>query len=327
MELYGTLGGSCKSRETIEALLRAGMTGVRLNLSHVSLEDSAPLLETFWSAAKAAGVSPRLVIDLQGPELRVGVLPESVTLPEGGEAILGGDGIPVPAAILTAAERGDRIALDDSAFLLEVSERRPNGLLCRVLRGGELLSRKSLTILGKEPDTPALTDADRENLRHAERFGVTHVLQPFVRGREDVEALRAALEENGLADRVRIMAKIENRRGLAKLDEIIAAADELCIARGDLGNGMGLWELPGTQKEIARRCAAAGRTFCISTQLLWSMHERAVPTRAEVCDIYNAVLDGADGLMLTGETAVGKYPVEAMTYLSRTAGEALKARG
>ena len=354
MDFYGTLGTACQERETMLALFQAGMTGARLNLSHVTLAECAPLLSDFWSAAREAGCSPRLVIDLQGPELRVGRLPEAVTLPEGGTVLLvpedgtalrvpedlpggtvspppdgGPDGglpfpcrVPVPERVLYAARAGDRIALDDSAFLLEARERTADGLFCRVLRGGRLQSRKSLSVLGRTVDAPALTAQDRENLRHAAASGVTDILQPFVRGREDVEALRDALARENLRH-VRVMAKIENRQGLDKLDEIIAAADEICIARGDLGNGMPLWKLPGIQKEISRRCRAAGRPFCVATQLLWSMHERAVPTRAEVLDIYNAALDGAAGLMLTGETAVGKYPVEAMRYLCRTAREGL----
>lgn len=324
MELYGTLGAACRDRGTMLELFRAGMTGTRLNLSHVTLAECAPWLHDFWSAASEAGAAPRLVIDLQGPETRVGRLSRPVYLPEGETILLGGDGVPVARAVLDAARPGDRIVMDDSAFLLEALERGNGTLLCRVLRGGLLGSRKSVALPGRHLDTPTLTEEDWENLKAASRFGVTDILQPFVRGRRDVEILRAALLKNGLKA-VRIMAKIENCQGLDKLDEIIAAADEICIARGDLGGGMPLWELPGVQKEIARRCREAGRPFCVATQLLWSMQERAVPTRAEVCDIYNAVLDGAGGLMLTGETAAGKYPVEAMSYLARTVREALAA--
>ena len=186
-----------------------------------------------------------------------------------------------------------------------------------------LKSRKSLAILGVEPDTPALTAEDLEDLDQAGRWGVTHILQPFVRGAEDLLTVRQALDRRGLA-RVKIMAKIENRTGLDKLDDIIAGADEICIARGDLGNSMPLWQLPRVQKDIAERCRAAGRPFCLVTQLLWSMEQRPVPTRAEVLDIYNGVLDGAESLMLTGETAAGRYPVQAMDYLVRTAGTALE---
>ena len=243
---------------------------------------------------------------------------------EGTEVLLGAGGIPVPAAAVASARTGDEISLDDSALLLTVTERRPDALLCRVERGGLLKSRKSMAILGVQPDTPALTEEDRRNLDWAARCGVTDVLQPFGRGAEDLAVLRGALAERGL-ERVRAMAKIENRQGMEKLDEIIGEADVICIARGDLGNSMPLWELPATQKHIAARCRAAGRSFFVVTQLLWSMEQRAVPTRAEVCDIYNAVLDGSDALMLTGETAVGCYPVQAMEYLVKTAGSALRA--
>ena len=318
MEFYATLGAACGDRATLAALFREGMTAARLNLSHTTLRDCAPLLDSFFAAAREAGVTPRLVIDLQGPELRIGALAEPVELAEGGDVILGDGGIPIPPGVLDAAEQGDRLSLDDSAFLLEVAAKEDIALRCRVLRGGMLQSRKSLAVLGKEIDAPALTEADRANLRDAGRFGVTDVLQPFVRGAEDVRAVREALDGEGLTH-VRVMAKIENRRGLTHLDEILAATDEICIARGDLGNAMPLWELPRVQKEIAGRCRESGTPFCVATQLLWSMHERAVPTRAEVLDIYNCVLDGASGLMLTGETAVGRYPAEAMRYLVSTA--------
>lgn len=324
MDFYATLGDSCREMATMGELFRAGMTAVRLNLSHVSLADCAPLLADFHTAAEMAGVTPRLVIDLQGPELRVGRLRHPAELTEGEDVLLGAGGVPVPQSVVDAAEPGDTISLDDSALLLEVISREQGALRCRVLRGGTLQSRKSLAVLGREIDSPTLTGEDAVNLRDAGRFGVTDVLQPFVRGAEDVQTLRDALDREGLQG-VRIMAKIENRRGLRRLDEIIAAADEVCIARGDLGNAVPLWELPRMQKEIARHCRGAGKPFCIATQLLWSMHERAVPTRAEVLDIYNAVLDGASGLMLTGETAVGKYPVEAMRYLVNTANEAKNA--
>ena len=319
MEFYATLGGSCQSRAVLDQLFQTGMTGARLNLSHTTLAACAPLLrEVFHPAAEAAGVKPHLIIDLQGPELRVGNLPAPISLAEGGRAVLGEGGIPVPSSVTETAQPGHRIALDDSALLLEVEHKEEGRLLCRVLQGGVLRSRKSLAILGVEVDSPALTQADLDNLDAAASFGVTHILQPFVRGREDVLALRRALEERGLTH-IQIMAKIENRRGLSHLDEILAVADQICIARGDLGNAIPLWELPGIQKDIARRCRAAGVPFCLVTQLLWSMEERPVPTRAEVCDIYNGVLDGAASLMLTGETAAGKYPTQAMEYLVKTA--------
>ena len=326
MEYYATLGDPCAKRDIIDKLFQAGMTGARINLSHTSLAQCAPLLEElFWPAARQAGMDKaHLILDLQGPELRVGDLPQLIPLREGGEVLLGEGGIPVPQTVLHIAKRGCQISIDDSSLLLEVKRSSPTVLLCRVVRGGPLRSKKGLSVLGAEVDAPVLTQADRGNLELAARFGVTHILQPFVRDRQDIDTLRGVLDGLGL-EKVQIMAKIENRQGLDRLDEIMEAADQICIARGDLGNSMPLWELPAVQKDIARRCRGRGRSFCLVTQLLWSMEQRPVPTRAEVSDIYNGVLDGASSLMLTGETAAGKWPVQSMEYLVRTAKEALRA--
>lgn len=327
MDFYGTLGTSCREKETILRLFQAGMTGARLNLSHTTLEECRSLLtEHFWPAAQQAGVQARLIVDLQGPELRVGKLDKSVLLEEGKTTVLGAGGIPVPQVVLDTAKKGHQISLDDSALLLEVERTDSAALECRVLRGGWLESRKSLTILGVQTAAPTLTEEDRYNLSLGQKYGVTDVLQPFVRGREDIRVLRSALKQYGL-EHVCIMAKIENQQGLDRLEEIVEEADVVCIARGDLGNNIPLWKLPSAQKRIARCCREKGRPFFVVTQMLWSMQERAVPTRAEVCDIYNAVLDGAQALMLTGETAVGKYPVEAMDYLVKTARTALEDMG
>jgi len=326
MEFYATLGDSCAKRDILDQMFQAGMTGIRVNLSHTSLPECAPLLEElYWPAARTAGrEGAHLILDLQGPELRVGDLPWPVSLRQGEEILLGEGGIPVPQGILETARRGQRISIDDGALLLQVKRSSPSVLLCRVERGGTLLSKKGLSLLGTEVNTPTLTQSDLENLGIAGQFGVTHILQPFVRDRRDIEILRGTLDSLGL-ERVRIMAKIEEQQGLDHLDEIMEAADLVCIARGDLGNAMPLWKMPAIQKDIARRCREAGKPFCLVTQLLWSMEQRPVPTRAEVCDIYNGVLDGASALMLTGETAVGHWPVQAMDYLVKTACEAVKA--
>lgn len=326
MEYYATLGDPCARRDVMDKLFQAGMTGIRVNLSHTSLSKCAPLLEkVYWPAARRAGrEDAHLILDLQGPELRIGELPRPIRLREGDEVLLGDGGIPVPQSILLSARPGRQLSVDDGALLLEVRRSAPAVLLCRVLRGGPLLSRKSLSLLGAEVDTPTLTPDDLDNLAQAGRLGVTHILQPFVRGRRDVEILRQTLEELSLGQ-TRIMAKIENCQGLEHLDEIMQAADQICIARGDLGNSIPLWKLPGIQKDIARRCREQKKPFCLVTQLLWSMEQRPVPTRAEVCDIYNGVLDGASALMLTGETAAGKWPVQSLSYLVKTAQEALSA--
>ena len=194
--------------------------------------------------------------------------------------------------------------------------------MCTVMRGGVLQSRKSLAAPGADIQMPTLTTEDKENLAIAADCGVTGVMLPFVRGAADIRNLRQALAEAG-APGLKILAKIENLAGVQALPEFLPLVDEVVIARGDLGNAMPLWELPRCQKQLSAACRAAGVPFMVVTQMLDSMHTRAVPTRAEVSDIYNAVLDGASSLMLTGETAVGQYPVQAMEYLVRTARTAM----
>ena len=188
MDFYATLGDPCAKRDILDQLFQSGMTGVRLNMSHTSLAQCAPLLEElYWPAARQAGRGDaHLILDLQGPELRVGELPQPIPLREGLDILLGDGGIPVPQVILKTARRGQQISIDDGALLLEVRRTSSTVLLCRVLQGGPLLSKKSLSLLGAEVDTPTLTPADLDNLAQAGRFGVTHILQPFVRNRREI---------------------------------------------------------------------------------------------------------------------------------------------
>ena len=314
-KLYGTLGPSCADTDTLRALLRAGMSGVRLNLSHCTLEESAPWLDALRRAEAAEGVSCDLLIDLQGPELRVGALPAPLALREGDTLTLG-KVLPAPPCLRGSLLDGDELLLDDGTLALRVLD--AEDMTCRVVRGGLLRSRKSLAVAGRELPAPALTEMDTENLRRAGEYGVTALMQPFVRGADDLRAVREALRETG-AENLKIFAKIENQTGLHRLDEIIPLADIVVIARGDLGNAMPLWELPRAQALITRKCRAAGRAFMLSTQMLHSMHRAAVPTRAEVTDVYQAAKSGASYLLLTGETAAGEHPVEAMTYFAKIA--------
>lgn len=320
VQIYGTLGPACSDTETLARLFGAGMTGVRLNLSHIGLPGAVEQIEHLHAAARRRGVTAQLLIDMQGPELRVGALPAPLALEDGASVRLGTD-VPLPAAVLPHLLPGQEVLLDDGKLLLRVLEPLPEGALARVERGGVLQSRKSAALPGVDVRLPAMTDSDRENLRLARDYGVTGVMQPFVRGREDLETVRSALNAAGGRD-IRLFAKIENLDGVEKLPELLPAADEIVIARGDLGNAGPLWKLPALQKRIAAACRAAGRPFMVVTQMLASMEQNPVPTRAEVSDIFNAVLDGAASVMVTGETAVGRHPVEAMEYLVNTVREA-----
>ena len=321
MDIYGTLGPACAGADTLEQMLRQGMTGARLNLSHTTLPAAAEQIDAQRLAASRAGRRPKLLIDMQGPELRVGRIAAPLTLPEGEEVSLGGGGIPVPEAALPALIPGQEVLLDDGKLLLRVTGQTADGALALVIRGGVLASRKSIALPGTSIHPPAMTEADLANIRAAREYGVTGVMQPFVRGPEDLLAVRRALDTSGGRD-IRLFAKIEDLDGVKMLPALLPHADEIVIARGDLGNAVPLWELPAVQKRIAAQCRAAGRPFMVVTQMLASMERSPVPTRAEVSDIFNAVLDGAASVMVTGETAVGRYPAEVIRYLARTAGEA-----
>ena len=320
INIYGTFGPACADRETLTNMFAAGMTGMRLNLSHTSLADSADRIAAFRDAAAAAGIVPELLIDMQGPELRIGVLPEALTLTDGDTVILGAGGIPVPAVTLPVMHLGDEVVLDDGKISVRVRENCGEYAVCTVERGGVLTSRKSIKLKNPEAvvELPVLTEHDLCNVRHAAEYGVTGLMQPFVRSGEELARVRESLERFG-AGHVKIFAKIETMQGVENLDDILPEADWIIIARGDLGNDMDLWQLPAVQKQIAAACVRAGKPFIVVTQMLASMEHSPVPTRAEVSDIFNAVLDGCAGVMVTGETAVGAYPAEAVRYLTNTA--------
>lgn len=342
IDIYGTLGPSCQSQEVLTEMFRSGMTGIRLNLSHISLQESARQLETFHTAALHAGVKPLLLVDMQGPELRIGRLPAPLMLGEEEETVLfdeemgekerltlrrkGGTAIPVPQVVIRALQKDREILMDDGRLLLRAAEVSDCLASARIVRGGMLSGRKSIKVIGAHIHPPTMTAADRMNIRDAAAYGVTGVMQPFVRNREDLVTVKKTLDEYG-AGNLQLVAKIENREGMAQLDSLLPVCDAVCIARGDLGNDMDLWELPAAQKQIARACQKAGRYFMVATQMLASMENRAVPTRAEVNDIFNTVADGASGVMVTGETAVGKYPVDVIRFLAATAREGEIYRG
>ena len=326
IDIYGTLGPACVKIEILQKMFACGMTGMRLNLSHMGLEQCGEWLERFHYAAKATGVQPKLLIDLQGPELRLGEF-ATCELQVEEVVVLGNGGIPVPEIIFDGIEKGQQILLDDGKLLLEVEEivvSRSKALYCRVLRGGLLKSRKSIALPEMKLYPPTLTESDLENLKIAKEYGVTGVMLPFVRNAKDLQNLREVLNEENPTN-IQIFAKIENMDGVEQLTELLPFADEFVIARGDLGNAMPLWELPGVQYRIGKICQEAGKPYMVVTQMLASMETSPIPTRAEVSDIFYAILHGASSVMLTGETAAGKYPVEAMEYMCETVKSAIKS--
>jgi len=320
-DIYGTLGPACADKDTLSRMFAAGMSGIRLNLSHVTLRKASEQVKALHEAAESCGVQAKLLIDMQGPELRLGSFEAETELVEGETVLLGLGGIAVPEIVLPHLLPGQEVLLDDGRLLLKVTEQVEDGAKAQVIRGGRLKSRKSIALPGADIHPPTMTAEDMQNISDAVEFGVTAVMQPFVRDAEDLKTVRAALDEKG-GRHIALMAKIENMDGVEHLEELLPYADEIVIARGDLGNAMPLWQLPAVQKRISAKCRAAGKSFMVVTQMLYSMEKASVPTRAEVSDIFNAVLDGASSVMVTGETAAGAYPVEVIKYLANTAKEA-----
>lgn len=321
MDIYGTLGPSCAEGPILVQMFQNGMTGIRLNLSHISLPEAADQIKMLHEAAEEAGVKPQLLIDMQGPELRVGRMSAPIWLENGGSVYLSAkpekNSILISKEVFLSIESGQELLLDDGKLLIEAVSKNENRIKARVIRGGVLAGRKSIALVGKTIDMPPMTADDLANIREAKNYGVTAVMQPFVRNREDLMAVRTALDEAGSPD-IRLFAKIENMDGVRGIDELIPAADEIVIARGDLGNAVPLPTLPAVQKRLAKKCREAGKPFMVVTQMLASMEKNPVPTRAEVSDIFNAVLDGAASVMVTGETAAGRYPAETIRYLAGT---------
>ena len=378
VNIYGTLGPACGSEKVLAEMFSLGMTGMRLNLSHVTLAESGELIGKMKRAAEKCGVKPQLLVDLQGPELRTGTVAEPIALKNGdiveiqeipekaaskkglkavdGKTAVGesnGNGaqvknkcdrvkkpgelakIMLPELTFPYLVPGQEVLLDDGKIHLKIVEKpekmmessgeenREKCCFAKVLWGGLLKSRKSVALPGAKIYPPTLTKADLENIKIAKEMGVTGVMQPFVRDHRDLECVKEALREAGAED-VKLFAKIENMDGVRKLDELLPAADEIVIARGDLGNAVHLWDLPGVQRQISKKCREAGKPFMVVTQMLASMERSPVPTRAEVNDIFHAVLDGASSIMVTGETAVGDYPVEVIRYMVNTVRSAEK---
>lgn len=342
-QIFATFGPSCGDKDTLIKMIKEGMTGMRLNLSHTTLSASDNYIRAYQAAAQECGVKPRILIDMQGPELRVGALKEPLFLKEqeifcleyvpGNEEDAADKRIPIPQVVIDTAGVGDIILLDDGKLQLEVAEIIETecvptegiyrkSLYGKVLRGGLLQSHKSIKIQGRHIPMPVLTEHDIANISLAKSYGVTALMQPFVLCGEDLRYVRNVLKEHH-ADDISIYAKIENRIGVENLDSILPEADVIVIARGDLGNDMPLWELPAVQKQIENKCQEHNKPYIVVTQMLASMEENPLPTRAEVSDIFHAVYHGAWGVMITGESAIGKYPVEAVKYLSRTASSCL----
>ncbi len=326
-KIVGTIGPASRSEETIEALIKAGLNVARLNFSHGTREEHALAVDLVRRVSQRLGVAVAILQDLQGPKMRTGML-------EKGEKVLLRDGetftittrpiVGTAAAVSTTypalardVHKGDRILLDDGLIELIVLETTATDVVCRVVHGGLLAERKGINLPGVAVSAPALGEKDLADLAFGLDLGVDYVALSFVRTAQDVRAAKDAVRAQDAT--VPVIAKLEKPEALAYLEDILEVADGVMVARGDLGVEMPLETVPLAQKRIIREANKHGVLVITATQMLESMIANPRPTRAEASDVANAILDGTDAVMLSGEMAVGRYPVKAVEVMARIA--------
>ena len=320
-----TLGPASSTVEMLEELLAAGMNVARLNFSHGTHEQHAVTIAAARQAANNQEKNLALLLDTKGPEIRIGTFADGkVSLQEGDYFTLTtatdvvGDvnNVCVNYPDITKdVESGNKILLDDGLIVLEVQDVGESELRCRVVTGGELSDRKGVNIPGVRLNLPAISEKDQEDIIFAIKNDLDFIAASFVRKADDVLAIRAILEAH--RSHIHIIAKIESQEGVDNIDKILESADGIMVARGDLGVEIPAEEVPLVQKMIISKCNAAGKPVITATQMLDSMIRNPRPTRAEASDVANAIFDGTDAVMLSGETAVGRYALEAVRTMSR----------
>src|SRR6187399_631812 len=325
-KIVATIGPASESPEMLVRLIRAGLNVARLNFSHGDFTHHAELIRRIREAARTTGRRVAIMADLPGPKMRLGKIePEPIQLSPGDRFTLTSDDITGDASRVSmtfeplprVVKPGNRLFLNDGLVQIVVERVTNNDVECVVAVGGELRSRKGLNLPDIDLGISAFTARDRECLEFALRAGVDAVSQSFVESAADIEAVREAASKIGRVPF--IIAKIERSDALARFDEILAASDGIMVARGDLGVEVPIEEIAHTQKQLIAKANLAGKPVITATQMLESMVASRLPTRAEATDVANAILDGTDCVMLSGESAMGRFPEEAVRMLARIA--------
>jgi pyruvate kinase len=323
-KIVATLGPASDSPEKLRALVAAGLDAARLNLSHGTHEEHAERFRRIRQVADDAGRPVAIIADLQGPKIRVGDLDEPLVLRKGEAITVCAEekcrehDLPVaPAVIGDVLKPGHDVLIDDGLVRLRVDEVEDGRVRCEVVVGGRVSSHKGVNLPGVPLPIPSLTRKDTEDLQFALRLGVDYVALSFVRSPADVRDLRALIEQAG--SHAHVIAKVEKSEAVDVLDDVLAETDAVMVARGDLGVEIGPALVPLIQKRIIQKALERGKPVITATQMLESMVHHPEPTRAEASDVANAILDGTSAVMLSGETAVGEYPLEAVTYMDRIA--------
>ena len=324
-----TIGPASRSSGTLEQLIQAGMDVARLNFSHGTQAEHLEAITTIRRMAQRLGKSIAILQDLAGLKIRIGEIASGSVLLEAGapftlttRPILGSrQEVSVDYADLTKNIRpGDRLLLSDGDVELEVIGITAEDVDCRVITGGTLASRKGVNLPARSITASTVTDKDRDDLAFGLRHGVDYVAQSFIRTAADVLEVQRMIRDHGST--VPLIAKIETQEALTNIDEIIGSVDGVMVARGDLGVAVPLATVPRLQKMLIAKANRAGKPVITATQMLRSMQDSPRPTRAEVTDVANAVLDGTDAIMLSEETAIGRYPVEAVAMMAAIAADA-----
>lgn len=322
-----TIGPASESNEKVQQLLKAGMNVARLNFSHGTHAEHGKRIRTLREEAQKLGIHLGILLDTKGPEIRTGDVPdEGVHLEKGHTLVLDTDLTTIGSLdrvgitysqLWQEVTPGNHILLDDGLIDLEITSIGEEKITTIVQNGGVLKSKKGVNIPGVSIQLPAITEKDREDIVFGIREGVDFIAASFARKAEDILAVRRIIEEEGA--NVGIIAKIENREGIENIDEIIEVSNGIMVARGDLGVEIPVEEVPIHQKVIIQKCQEVGKPVIVATQMLDSMIRNPRPTRAEASDVANAILDGTDAIMLSGETAAGQYPVEAVQMMNKIA--------
>lgn len=324
-KIIATIGPVTNSPEMVERLFNAGVNAVRINFSHGGPADHRGTVETVKSVRDRMGLPIPLVLDTKGPEIRTRDLEtEPVQLEKGNTLTLTTDDVVGNASRVAVTYKdfakdlnvGSTVLIDDGLIELEVIDIKNNDVVCLIKNSGSLGSKKGINLPNVSINLPALTEKDIEDIKFGIEIGFDYVAASFVRSANDVLSIRRVLEENGGKD-MKIISKIENREGVDNIEAILEVTDGIMVARGDLGVEIPFEEVPIIQKQLIKKCKAKGKLVVTATQMLESMVNNPRPTRAEASDVANAVYDGTDAIMLSGETAKGSFPVEAVEAMVR----------
>ncbi|HLT75167.1 MAG TPA: pyruvate kinase [Ohtaekwangia sp.] len=323
-KIVATVGPASNSKEMLRALIKEGVDVFRLNFSHGSHEDHLKVINHVRELNAELGTTVSLLQDLQGPKIRINEMQPNVIIERGQELIITNQELLGNNEIASTSYKnlpkdvktGDMILVDDGKIELKVKEVRDEEVVTEVVYGGPLKSRKGINLPFTKVSAPSLTEKDLRDLEFGIKHKVDWIALSFVRKAADIHSMRDILVRNNAHSR--IVAKIEKPEALSNIDEIIAATDAVMVARGDLGVEIWLEEVPMVQKMLIEKCNRQGKPVIVATQMMESMIENPRPTRAETNDVANAVMDGADALMLSAETAAGKYPIEVIRSMVRT---------